>query len=499
MDQSAVIAWLESGAPWGVKPRRVETHAAIVFLVGERAYKLKKSVNLGYLDFSSLERRHRVLERELALNRRTAPDLYLRLVPVVKADGKLSLGGAGEALDYLLEMRRFPDGALLSEIADRGGLEVALVEKLAGRIAAFHASAEPIIGLDWPAAVKRIAGENAADLRALAPQLIEPSILERHLTTRDRLRAACAEALIRQAAAVRRCHGDLHLGNVFLDSGDPVLFDCIEFDDFYALIPPLYDIAFLLMDLHGRSLDPHANRALNAWIMAHPPAQWTELLRDLSALPLYLALRAEIRSKAEARSPSGHARARRYLDLAGTLMAAKPARLIAIGGLSGTGKSTLARSLAPAVGRAPGAIHLRTDEMRKRLAGVEYGARLPPSSYTARSSREVYGLMQRCAAAALSGGQAVVADAVFARPSEREAMERIAVEHAVPFVGLWLDAPVTVLESRLESRAADVSDADKDVLRRQLGYDTGMITWTRVDASRGAEAVLAAARARLLA
>ncbi len=494
MNQAKLVAWLKSAAPWGSAPEVIETHAAYVFLTGEQAFKLKKAVNLGYLDFSTADKRRRALERELTLNRRTAPHIYRRVVPITQTNGKITIDGDGEPVDHLLEMKRFAKGALLSEVAEQGHLDAALIEKFARHVVSFHDHAEMIAGVDWPAAVRRIGDENARDLRSQAPATFDPAELDRYIARRDVAMAKHRVVFARQSTTVRLCHGDMHLANAFVDHGEPVLFDCIEFDDFYATIPPLYDLAFLLMDLCARNLTALANRALNAWLVAREPTQWIGALADLAALSLYLALRAEVRAKTEGRKPGARASAQRYLQLASTLLGEKPPRLIAIGGLSGTGKSTLARALAPGLGSAPGAIHLRTDEIRKRLAGVDMDARLPAASYTPEASAKVYAAIEDLAASTLRAGQTVIADAVFAAANERQAIEHIAAAHGAPFVGLWLEAPVPALESRLDRRAGDASDADSAVLRRQLDYDTGAITWHRLDTSAGVAATLEAAR-----
>lgn len=479
--------WLRSGDPWeAVPPRAIETHAAIVFLVGDLAYKMKKPVDLGYLDFSSLAKRRAALERELELNGRTAPATYLRLVPVVERHGQLALGGEGHIVEWLLEMQRFPNGSLLSELADRGALTESMVEQLAAHAARFHDAAAVVSGYDWPAGVARIARENASDLESQA-HVFDALSLAASQRAREQAHKRCALALDRQSLDVRRCHGDMHLANAFLDQGTPTLFDCIEFDDFYATIPPLYDIAFLLMDLIARGLQRHANRALNTWAMHRSPETWPSVMASLAALPLYLSLRAEIRAKTEARRPGGGAVAQRYLALASTLAAPRPPQLIAIGGLSGTGKSSLAKAIAWQVGGGAGAVHLRTDEIRKRLAGVAMDQRLPESAYTQSASDHVYREIDAFTRCALDAGASVVVDAVFARDSERVAMERIASEARVPFTGVWLEAPAAVLELRVGERSGDASDADVEVVRRQLSYDLGNIAWIRVDASRSAE------------
>lgn len=492
MEQTSIIEWLSAGGPWNRKPDVVETHAAFVFLVGERAFKLKKAVNLGYLDFSTPQKRKQALDRELKLNRRTAHDMYLRVLPVTDANGKLEIDGRGTAIDHVLEMKRFAPGALLSELADHGKLDVPQVEKFAHQIASFHAEAETIFEANWPASFKRIADENMRDLKAQA--IVDPATLEHHAVARDRAFMFAAAAISRQSKEVRRCHGDLHLANAFVERGRPILFDCVEFDDFYAAIPPLYDVAFLIMDLLGRSLHEHANRALNVWLIDQPPQRWRTATEDLAALPAYLTVRAEVRAKAEGRKPGGKANAKTYLELASALAESTKPSLIAIGGLSGTGKSTLGRALAPALGRAPGAVHLRTDEIRKRQAAVSFDTRLPPSAYSAERSVQVYAAMEDMARAALKAGQAVIADAVFARHDERVAIRTIAQEAHVPFIGLWLEAPSGTLEARLSRRTGDASDADVGVLKKQQTFDLGNIDWHRLDASGGTQATIDAAR-----
>lgn len=489
------IEWLSRGGPWGEVPVVVETHAARVFLVGDRAFKLKKAVDLGYLDFSTVEKRRAALARELELNRRTAPSYYLGLVPVARTGSGFALGGGGEVADWLLEMRRFADDALLSQRAERGALDEGVIERLAAHVARFHDGAEPVAG-DWPRALARIAQENSADLHAQAG-VIDGALAAEVAALRERWRTELADVLARQSSDLRRCHGDLHLGNVFLDGAQPTLFDCIEFDEFYATIPTLYDLAFLLMDLRVRALPRSANRALNTWLIRRDTRAWPALVEGLAALPLYLLLRAEIRAKVAGRRPGGAASAQLHLARAREFGTPQPARLIAVGGLSGSGKSTLARELAWRAGQAAGALHLRSDELRKRLAGVELTQRLPRDAYTPESAAAVYAKLRELAALALEAGQTVIVDAVFAREDEREAVAALAPEAGVPFDGLWLEAPTALLEQRLVARTGDASDADLPVLRGQQTRALGRITWTRLDAGRESTAVVAEACARL--
>jgi len=474
----------------------IQTHAACVFLAGDRAFKMKRAVNLGFLDFSTLEARRDVLARELALNARTAPGLYVGIVPVTQETAGLALAGPGPAVEWLLEMRRFPEGSLLTERLAAGLCGDAEIEQLARSVAAFHDREPVITGIDWPSAVARIARENATDL-ASSPEILGAADVAMEGAGRDRMLSGLGAVLAAQSADVRHCHGDLHLGNVFLDGDRPTLFDCIEFNDFYARIPPLYDLSFLLMDLLDKQQLRLANRALNAWVMHRAVGRWAEVLASLPALPLYLSLRAEIRAKVEARRAGGAASARHYLSLAAGFAREVRPRIVALGGFSGTGKSTLARALAPHLGGACGALHLRTDEIRKRLAGVPLEERLPPAAYTREASARVYETLLDLTRRAAAAGQSVVVDAVFAREAERDEVAAAAAHAGLRFDGMWLDAPADVLRARVAGRRGDVSDADVAVLERQLGYDIGVMGWRRLDVSGSAETAAREAAAAL--
>jgi hypothetical protein len=303
----------------------------------------------------------------------------------------------------------------------------------------------------------------------------------------------------RETGLVRQCHGDLHLRNIVLLDGQPTLFDAIEFNDAIACIDVWYDLAFLLMDLWRRRLPRHANAVLNRYM--------TERADDegVALLPLFLSCRAAVRAKtsvtAASLQPEGTRRdelaalAREYLQMAEDLLHPRGPSLVAIGGPSGSGKSTLARALAPPIGAVPGCRVLRTDEIRKRICGVPYLTRLGPEGYTPQVSRRVYDTLAAEAAALLAGGHAVIADAVFAETRDRASIEAVAAAAAVPFVGLWLEAPERVLVDRLARRAPDASDADASVLRAQLARDPQPTGWERLEAGDAEEPV----RARALA
>lgn len=505
--QRATVEALGAGRIFGLDEQSVErvtTHAAELFLVGERAFKMKRAVRYSFLDFTSLDARKRALDAELELNRRTAPMLYRRLVPVTRAaDGRLALAGAGEIVEWLLEMRRFDQDALLDRMAQRGELDARVVEQLAGEIAGFHERAAPRAECRGHAGMEEVIDGNAADFETVPETALPPGQVER-------LNARCARELVRRRALleerrlsgrVRLCHGDLHLGNVVLLEGRPVLFDCLEFDERLASIDTMYDLAFLLMDLEHRALAPLAQRLLNQYL----DVTWDDA--GVALLPLFLACRAAIRAKVlglqlAAKSPPADAapvvaEAREYLERAlGYLEPASP-RLIAIGGVSGTGKSTLARRLAPGLGPAPGAVVVRSDVVRKRLHGVAPSEPLPPEAYSRERTHEVYSRLAGRAGTLVRAGHAAIVDAVFLDPAEREQIEGVAREASVDFSGLWLSAAEEVLVRRVGARRGDASDATAEVLRAQGAIDPGIITWRKVDATGAIDAVLADARRRL--
>jgi uncharacterized protein len=495
--QDAVIAFLSEGRSFGIPGAAVEritTHAAIVFLVGARAYKMKRAVRYSFLDFTTLDRRRRALEAELELNRRTAPMIYRRLVPVTREEGgALALAGSGETVEWVLEMVRFDQEARLDRIAHRGELTPAIVDELAAEIAAFHERALARAEYGGHAGMLEVIEGNAQDFAALPPEVL-PLEQRLRLTARCRDELARRQKLLeerRRGGHVRHCHGDLHLGNIVLLEGRPVLFDCLEFDESLAAIDTLYDLAFLLMDLQHQRLPACAQRLLNGYL----DASWDD--EGLALLPLFLACRAAVRAKVlglAANAAAGPAssvvdKAREYLERALGYLNPPPARLVAIGGVSGTGKSTLTRRLAPEIGAAPGAVVLRSDVVRKRMYGTPPHERLPPEAYRKEVSRRVYDALTKRVAALIGAGHAAIADAVFLDPDERAQIERAAADAGVPFQGLWLSAPKDVLVRRVGARRGDASDATPDVLKQQLAADPGTLRWPTVDVSGPPEMV----------
>jgi hypothetical protein len=497
-DQSEVIAFLGSPATHGgAAVERIETHASVVFLAGSTAWKLKRAVRYDYLDFSTADRRKAMCEAELRINRRAAPALYRRVVAVTREpDGSLALGGTGTAADWVLEMARFDQDGLFDRLAARGALDLHLMRPLAAAIARFHHAAEPRRDHGGARGMAWVIDGNASGLAEQGARVFDPAMCAEVTSASHRAldRHRVLVDARRDEGRVRQCHGDLHLRNIVLIDGRPTLFDAIEFNDEIACIDVLYDLAFLLMDLWRRGLPRHANALFNAYLAE------TDDLAGLPLLPLFLSCRAAIRAKTSATAAGLRADqagrgelevlARRYLDMSRQLINPPPPSLVAVGGLSGSGKSALALALGPSLGAVPGAVVIRSDEIRKRLCGKDPLERLGPEGYTSAVSRRVYASIVERAAAVVRSGCAAIADAVFARPTDREAMARVGADAGVPFVGIWLDAPEAVLISRASGRHGDPSDADAAVIGEQLLQDVGPVQWNRVDASQTLDAVV---------
>jgi aminoglycoside phosphotransferase family enzyme/predicted kinase len=485
-DQSGTIAFLEAE----LKPeRRIDTHGAVVFLCRERAYKLKRAVKFPYMDFSTERRRAAMCAAEIDVNRRSAPEIYLGVAPVLRRDGKLALGEVGEtsgqAVDWLVVMQRFDEEGLLDRMAARGVLTPELMAALGARVAQFHDGLPAIAsGFCSPDDYRHSVAADVRQMREAGDRL-DPPTSEALAEAMPRSLEPFIDLVARRVAAgaIRRCHGDLHLRNIVTLKGQPVPFDAIEFSDKIANIDVLYDLAFALMDLARQGLGALANRLLNEWLWRVGELEGASHEEALALLPMFLARRAAIRayvdSAVTAVSGADNAPARAYQKAALAFLQPAPARLVAIGGLSGSGKTTLALKLAPEIGRAPGAIVVRTDVERKRQAGVALEERMPAGSYSPEASARVYAASMARAERVLRAGHSVVLDAVFARPEERAAAEALARTVGVPFQGIWLDVPKDVAQQRVTDRKGDASDATASVVERQFGYDLGSIGWER--------------------
>lgn len=481
LGQAEAAAFLQGLA--GAAP--IETHISTVFRGADTVWKLKKAVRLPFLDFSGVEDRRRFLLRELALNAPYAPGLYRDVVPIVRRPGGLGFGveqGAPErVVDWVLRMARVPEGDFL----DRVTLTPLLLDATADAVAEMHA-ALPVVAVEH--ATERLRQVALGNGRSALAAGLPPDAV--HGWQGAMLAALDARAALidgRAAAGfVRRAHGDLHLGNLLLWHGRPAPFDALEFDEDLATIDLGYDLAFLLMDLERRISRAAANRVLGRYVGRNGDAALVGLL------PAFLSMRAMVRAHVEASRGRGGLD---YLEAAMAALRPAPPVALAIGGLMGTGKTTLARALAPELGPAPGALVLRSDEARKRLEHVRPEDRLPPSAYTAVSHQRTDAALLDNARDAIGGGHAVVVDATFLDPGLRERVAAVARAAGAPFLGLWLHAPRDELEHRVAARLGDASDATVAVLRAVSGV-APPADWRHVEASDAA-ATLREARAAL--
>jgi uncharacterized protein len=481
----------------------LETHISLVFVGADTVWKLKKAVRLAFLDFTSLEARRRFALRELELNRPAAPGLYRDVVAVVRgADGTLGFGEPGErpVVDWVLRMARVPAGDFLDAIVTKGELTPELLDALGDAVADYHrnlphpprpspASRErefssnstpsPAkrgrVGEGVVPAMRHVAAGNARSARDAG--LPEPAVQAwqtRILGALDGIAPWLAQR--ERDGFVRRAHGDLHLGNLCLWQGHPVPFDALEFDEAMATIDLGYDLAFLLMDLDQRVTRAAASRVLNRYVARTGDAVLTR------GLPAFLSLRAMVRAHVEAKRGNAEIAAH-YLSAASTYLQAKPPVVLAIGGLPGTGKSTLARALAPELGNAPGALVLRSDEIRKRQHGAAPEEQLSQAAYNDAASEAVFAALAVSLRETASGGHAVIADATFIDPRHRTLIETAAKAAGVPFLGVWLEAPLAKLEARIAGRRRDASDATIAVLRAASRGNPGAGDWLAIDAT----------------
>lgn len=506
--QHEVFAFLADPAAHGGEPvARIDTHAASVFLAGDRAIKVKRAVTFPFLDYASLAARKAACAAEFEVNRTYAPQIYRRVVPITReAGGGLAIGGTGEPVEWAVEMRRFDENATLDRLAEAGRIDAALADALARAVAIAHERAPPVEAEPWIEALRTYIAQNEDALRDF-PELF-PQLDIELLTKASRAAFGRVRLLLQRRGAlglIRRCHGDLHLGNIALIDGKPVLFDAIEFSPIVASGDVLYDLAFLLMDLVERRLPVPANIVLNRYLAQ---TRRDDDLDALAALPLFLSVRAAIRAKvtaarmadkAGAERATIAARAQDYFRLAGASIEPPAPLLVGIGGLSGTGKSALARMLAPALDPVPGAVVLRSDVMRKRLFARAETEPLPANAYSPEVTARVYDALSAQARRTIASGHSAIVDAVFAKPAERAALAALAQAAGIRFKGLFLTAGLDIRIARVGARVHDASDADADVVRAQDAYDLGTIDWVIVDASGNPEETLARAKAALSA
>ncbi len=458
----------------------VETHISWVLLTGRYAYKIKKPLDLGFLDFSTLDKRRHFCEEELRLNRRLAPEIYLAVVPITGTPDDPHLGGTGTPIEHAVKMVQFPQEAQLDRVLARGALRPEHIDDLAARIADFHrhaAVAGPDSPFGTPERVWHPVHENFEQIRARINETRRPP-LERlehwSQTAFERLRDNFTAR--KREGFVRECHGDAHLANMVLLDNRVVPFDCLEFNDNLRWIDVMNEVAFTVMDLADRGQRAYARRFLNAYLEHSGDYAGLKLLR------FYQVYRALVRAKVAAirLSQPGLSSAeqerigihyRGYIDLAGRYTRpTRPALMIAHG-LSGTGKTTLTQGLVERLG----AVRVRSDVERKRLHGLAAAARSGSAPdeglYTAEAGARTYDRLAELARAIIGAGHTTILDATFLRRAQRERMQALAAELRVPFLILAFEASETTLRERVvvrEQTGVDASEAGLAVLEHQL-------------------------------
>lgn len=482
MAQDAVLAFLESAEP---HVKRIDTHSSIVFLGTDRVLKIKRDIRLPFLDYSSLDKRQTACKAELDVNQPYAPGIYRRVVPITQGRHGLAIDGDGEPVEWAVEMNRFDETAELDHLAARSPIEFDLAEQIADVVALSHSRAQAADGAAWLDSIGALIERNTAQFYTVA-NLPRATVKQLHDASMHAL--AVLKPILEVRAhngCVRRCHGDLHLGNITLIDGKPVLFDAIEFDPAIATTDVLYDLSFVIMDMLHFGQPVAANAIFNRYLARNTPCHF----EALGLFPLFLSIRAAIRahvlftrSDQQGKDAAVAARARRYFELAVCLIAPAPASIVAIGGPSGTGKSVLSRAVAPSLGPAPGAVIIRSDVLRKAMFHVSELQRLPQSAYSAEATTEVYAALMTKAGSIAAQGHSVVIDAAFLQAGERRGLEAIE-PHACSHIGLFLQARLDVRQRRIAARHDDASDATPEIATLQEGVATGDLGWHVIDAN----------------
>jgi aminoglycoside phosphotransferase family enzyme/predicted kinase len=451
----------------------VQTHISYILLTGEYAYKVKKPMNFGFLDFSTLEKRKHFCEEELRLNQRGAEELYLSVMPIAQEGESYRLNGAGEPVEYLVQMRQFPQDTLLSSLFDRGELTEDFLRRLAVDIAHFHESCptnDYILGFGTVAKVREAFDQNYEQTVAYIGGPQSQQQFDETQVSTDRFFAERGELLAQRVRdrRIRECHGDIHLRNICYWHDKFLLFDCIEFNEPFRFVDVMYDVAYIVMDLEARGRRDLSTVFLNAYV--EETGDW----EGLQVLPLYVSRQSYVRAKVtsflldipdipETEKQGFRETAALYYRLAWEVMRPKQGRLLLMAGLSGSGKSTTARYLAKKLG----AIQIRSDAVRKHLGGIPLQERGGADLYTPEMTQKTYGRLLNLGILLAQEGYTVILDAKYDRQALRQAAIARAEASQIPLHICHCTAPIDVLQTRLTERTGDIADATADLLPQQ--------------------------------
>ncbi|HLO84893.1 MAG TPA: AAA family ATPase [Nostocaceae cyanobacterium] len=452
----------------------IQTHGSYVLLTGNYVYKVKKPVNFGFLDYSTLEKRQHFCQEEFRLNQRGAGELYLEVVPVTLVGEKYHLAGTGEAVEYVLKMRQFTQDCLFSSLFEQGKLNEILLENLGRIVAQYHARSEinDYISTFGQVAKVRVAfDENYQQTENYIGKAQTQTQFEETKAYTDKFFAERAELFNQRIANhfIRECHGDLHLRNIALWQEKILLFDCIEFNEPFRFVDVMYDVAFTVMDLEARGIKDLANVFLNSYL--EETGDW----EGAQVLPLYLSRQAYVRAKVTSfllDDPSVPTNAKEeaaktaanYYKQAWEYTKSQQGKLILMSGLSGSGKSTTARYLA----RQLNGIHLRSDAVRKHLAGIPLLERGGSEIYTTEMTQKTYNRLLELGIKLANEGWTVILDAKYDRQNFRQEAIAQATKHQLALQIIHCTAPIEVLQQRLVNRRGDIADATADLLTSQV-------------------------------
>lgn len=451
----------------------IQTHISYVLLTGEFAYKVKKPLNFGFLNYSTLEARKHFCEEELRLNQRGAASIYLAVLPITQTPDGYELGGAGEVVEYAVKMRQFPQNTLLTHLFDQGELTEDLVQKLARVIAEFHRKTitnDYIRSFGDVGQVRQAFDENFEQTRQY---IGGPQTQQQFDETQAYCERFFAEQVDRfqqriQADRIRECHGDLHLRNIAYWHQDLLLFDCIEFNEPFRFVDVMFDIAYIVMDLAARQRPDLSTLFLNTY--TEETGDWD----GLEILPIYVSRQTYVRAKVTsfllndpgvpaAEKQMAAETAALYYRLAWEYSQERQGRLLIMSGLSGSGKSTTAQSIAKKIG----AIQIRSDAVRKHLGGIALQERGGDDLYTPEMTQKTYERLLELGVGLARQGYSVILDAKYDRQALRQTVIEQATLHHLPLQIMHCHAPMEILRVRLQQRKGDIADATADLLPQQ--------------------------------